>query len=385
MEEKKDEGLAAAHDYRGQQQRRYGGAETEQFIHRSKTEFDAAVAHVQIMFPDMTPAVICSLMNERSGPETDLDEPISHSQIQDFRQIIERAMEVFGFPLHEGVSLGVLHGAGTQATQQRVMMTDASVVMVTSNLLMLVHRTAKLLALSLPIEIDGEKFTPSYDLQKIGEYMDGLPDLQNAWDELFFDYALNFLSPANGRTVFVFGKEQQTLWDDLSEAMSLFIVGHEYGHHIAQHKLGDSVGVGGEEKKIQYKKEFEADIYAALLSAEAGELTERPNWFSLTGAGAVVILTMLDLIQRGVQILREGYEAGHHESDSHPPLADRIQAIRAVSSNYFGEGNIHMAIAVQDTLIGTVLHAWDSAKKSLMQHHRNNVRPVEDASGGWLP
>lgn len=385
MPEDTNDGLAAAHDYRGQQQYRYGKTETFKFIESTKKEFDAAVAHVQIMFPDFTREKLVAMMNEKPGPETVMDEPIGHSQIQDFRVLIEQAIEKYGFPLHDGVSLGVLHGSGTEAMQQRVMMTNASVIMVTSNMLMLVHRVAKLLALSLPLTISEENFTPVYDLLEIKKFILADEQLLETWKELFFDYSFNNSSPANGRAVYVFGKERQTLWDDFSEAMSLFVVGHEYGHHIAQHSLGNQAGVTGENSATQHQKEFEADIYATLLSSQAGQLTERPNWFALTSVGAVVILTVLELIRRGSRILATGQDEDSNTRSSHPPLEERIKAIRVAAHHFCGDGNFEVALKMQETILGTVQVAWQSARDSLMISHRSGIRPVEDVSGGWLP
>jgi hypothetical protein len=386
MDKKKNEELEAAHDYREQQQQRYGEIGTKKFIAATREKFDDAIAHIQTMFPEITREDVTTIINTHSPGQTKWDEPIGHSNTEHLRLLIEQSAARIGFKLHGGVSIGVLHGSGSEAMQQHVMMTNASVVLVTSNLLLMTHRLAKLLALSLPIKLFGEEqFTPVYDLKQIEINMLNNEILKSAWREFFLDHASDPKSPSAGSPVFVFGKEKQTLWDDLSESMELFIVGHEYGHHIAKHRLGEEAQALGEDWVARHKKEFEADIYGILLSAEAGQCNERPNWFALTSVGAVIVLTVLELNRQGIKILETGQVEELNTRSSHPDLEERIKATRAATHHFLGDEKFNVAIEMQNAFLGLIELAWIDAKSFLIERHHTGARPHRSGPQEWLP
>jgi hypothetical protein len=316
---------------------------------------------------------------------TELDHPITHSKVIGNCKLIELAAEKCNFSLHGRVSAGALQSGGLAAMQQRVMMTEASVVMVTADLILLINRLSKLIALSLPIEGGGEEFNPRYDLESVTKQINETENLRSEWISFFCDYSYssNSKSPVHGGPIIVYGKERQTLWDDFDEAMSLFVIGHEYGHHIAKHSLGDQVSVDGMNTESQHQDELVADMLATVLSTSAGQLAERPNWFALSGVGAVIILTVLEYIRRGERILNTGSHESTITRNSHPPLDGRLKVVRNVVSDFFGDKGAETAIRMQNHIKELIDLAWFYASEELINAHHRGVRPKRRISNGY--
>lgn len=386
MAKENNDDLFAAHDYRGQQQLRYDENEAKRFSEDSRIKLDEGMEHLQKMFPELTAEMLLHELKSTSGFMTELDHPLTHSKVIGNSRLIELAAEKCNFPLRGGVSAGALLTGGLSAMQQRVMMTEASVVMVTADLILLINRLSKLIALSLPIEGGGEKFNPRYDLESVTKQINETENLRSEWISFFCDYSYSCSSKflLHGGPIFVYGKERQTLWDDFDEAMSLFVIGHEYGHHIAKHSLGDQVSVDGMATESQHQDELVADMLATVLSTSAGQLTERPNWFALSGVGAVIILTVLEYIRRGERILNTGNHESTITRNSHPPLEDRLKVVRYVVADFIGDKGAETAIRMQNHIMALIDLAWFYASKELINAHHRGVRPIEE-SREWLP
>lgn len=386
MTKENNDDLVAAHDYRSQQQLRYDGNEAKRLSEAAKIKFDEGMAHLQKMFPELTAEMLLHELKSTNGFMTELDHPLTHSKVIDNSRLIELAAKKCDLSLHGGVAAGALQTGGLAAMQQRVMMTEASVVMVTADLMLLINRLSKLIALSLPIEGGGEKFNPQYDLESITKQINSTENLRFEWISFFYDYSYSSSSKAlmHGGPIFVYGKERQTLWDDFDEAMSLFVIGHEYGHHIAKHSLGDQVSVDGMDTESQHQDELVADMLATALSTSAGQLTERPNWFALTGVGAVIILTALEYIRRGERILKTGSHESTITRNSHPPLDDRLKVVRYVVSDFIRNKGSETAIRMQNHIKDLLDLAWFYASEELINAYHQGVRPIED-SREWLP
>ena len=138
-----------AHDYRGQQQTKYGTEMPSLMMQAIPILKPKLVAHLKSFLPDRATEELNQQLDNiatNSDRKTSLDEPFGCAIMQNLCLQIESAAVGLNLPLHEGVSAGVLHTAKTEAMQQPVMMTDASVVQMTANMLMLCNRLAKLLA-----------------------------------------------------------------------------------------------------------------------------------------------------------------------------------------------------------------------------------------------
>jgi hypothetical protein len=310
--------LLAAHDFRAQQQLRYaqvdGKTELEEIRHR----FPEAMQHLREVFPDAEINFDMSLLDAISLV-TENDKPLSHSLVQDAKDLVEGAARALGLRLFNGVSAGAIDSPGLEASQQRLMLTDASVVLVSEHMLLALHRFSKLLALSVPFtELDDKNFKISEHVADYTDKLDIDSQLQNAWCEFLINYSLHPTNPPRGSVVLVPSNQRMTLMSDLNEAMLCFVVAHEYGHHIAAHSLGKVAGVDGPDKGIQHKQEIEADSIGALLTMELGKT--RRNHFAMTNVGSVLVLNVLELFRRGSAIISSGNEPIKSVRETHPLL-----------------------------------------------------------------
>lgn len=386
MSDSNNENLNAAHDFRAQQQKRYSTKDPEIMLEQTRKLLPAALRHLQIMFPSLTEEELENEINKYPKGETPHDERTAHAHVQSTKEKIEAAAKVLNFNLRDGVSLGALDGDGYEAMQQRVMLTDASVILVTSNLLIMINRLAKLLALSIPIrKVDDNSFEPRYAPEECKQLLLEDEELQHSWTTFFADYAMSPLKPYHGKALYVFGPERQTLWDDISEAIHLFVVGHEYGHHIDDHRLGDEAGVNGEDKDEAHRKEVMADILGCAMTIQAGRAEERHNWCALANVGAMAILIVLELIRRGNRILSTGEDNEDETRDTHPPLETRLEAVNAVTKQDLNEHDAKIAFVMQNCIYHVLFFVWGHVAPFLKTIHENGTRPAEVNQGGWLP
>jgi hypothetical protein len=113
--------------------------------------------------------------------------------------------------------------------------------------------------------------------------------------------------------------------------MEVFAIGHEYRHHSARHNTGTtaSSSVSSEEA---YRYEFEADEIALKVShflgrrGFAGHFRDIRNSWMESGAGAVALLVIADLISAAQQLLEKGHHADE-ESPAHPLVRDRVRIL----------------------------------------------------------
>lgn len=377
--------IQVAHDYREQQQRRYGETQTDKFIEALTTHKDAALSHLRKFIPGLTGAQYEQLLREgKAISKTAFDDPIGQLELAEIQQKILAAATRRGLPRPSRVSVGVLHGDGVEAMQQRVMLADASIIMLTAHLSILINRLAKLIALSVPIAIRGDQFDILYespDFFLLAEQ----PYLQGMWAKFFIDYAVDSDHPSGGEELIVQGDKRQTIWQDMAQAIKLFVMGHEYGHHIAGHSLDGAIGADGEQQEAQHRKEHEADHIALLLSTEAGQAEDIPNWPALTGCGAVSILLVLELARQGKHTLLTGSAPPAATRGSHPSFDARLTKIQRWTEQLWENKGEDIAIRMQNAYVDLILHAWKPAQAALLNAHKRGVRPNRKDTGGWLP
>lgn len=382
----KNDELSAAEDYRVQQQIRYDKAAVELFKRNIIEKFDEALLHFQKFNPELTREMFEDYLSPTGSASTELDEHYAYFGVLSLCELIEQSAEKNNLPLHAGVAAGVVMRSGIAATQERVMMTEASVITMSSDLMILINRIAKLLALSIPIESreDGTH-VPQYDFVAVLDQINKTENLRAYWIRLFMDYSKNFKSPSAGEVIVITNEDQQTLWIDFDEAMNLFVLGHEYGHHIAKHSLGGQIGAEWDDSISMHHNELEADLLATILSTSAGQLTDRPNYCALTGLGAVVILTVLDCIRKGESILKTGRADIGNESQTHPPLEKRLEIIRDYITHFIGDKGIETVRTMHNCIHDLINTAWDNSAEELSKAYQDGVRPPNDSPQDWLP
>lgn len=378
--------LSAAHDYRAQQQARVGKEP-----HRESIESMVArgLPHLRQFFPDLKSHHLVSEFHKRSlHVDTAWDEPLLHAMLLDSQKKIEAACDQLGYQIRDGISIGFLKLGATEAMQQPVMLTDTSVIMLTNNLQLLMHRTAKLLALSIPYKVSSpDQFNISMDIAEAVALVNSNKQLQRDWAMVFINYATNPEDPFVGDPVIVTEAERHTIWEDVGEAMMLFVVGHEYAHHILKHSLSGMAGAAGVDTETSHRMEREADTLGVMLSMHAGEAEKIPNLFAIFGIGAATVLTVIEYCRHATQVLAHG-EVKDEARATHPPLSERLEGIAYVVPEIlkpYGPDQTDVVRRMQGMFVGIIQNAWNSAKAALALAHRNGIRPTYSEEVGWLP
>lgn len=107
----------------------------------------------------------------------------------------------------------------------------------------------------------------------------------------------------------------------LLKAMEVFVVGHEYGHFLAEEREPTFQGQLDQARGLELE-DF-CDRYGASICHRLG--AEHQNWLAYTGAGPILLFRGMRLGQIAAEAL-SGEEC--KMSDDHPPIQDRIQALR---------------------------------------------------------
>jgi len=313
------------------------------------------------------------------------DDPLTQKVLNDLCQRIEAAASLAHFDLRGGVSAGTVMGGSLHARQIPVLQTSASVILVTAILFGMCNRIAKLVARSASIshvEQDGEKLVCiEYAPDDPQEAFKRDADLLTDWRQALVDFATNLEHPDLGRTYAPTGLTQ-VLWGQALASMELFVVGHEYGHHLASHGVdiqdssADSFGDG-------YSMELEADRYGALLAAVAAHSDSLPNMYAISCVGPLVVLTVLEYADRGHSLLTSGKLTPRRE-DPHPPIEERSEALRAAVIYLNGKEESVPLLQVFDNTKKLLEAVWLDVEKELLR--RYGSRSVTQASGSdWTP
>jgi hypothetical protein len=143
--------------------------------------------------------------------------------------------------------------------------------------------------------------------------------------EILIKLPLTYL--VNGRPVgihpLVLPEEtQQAFAAALVEGMNRFIMGHEYAHIILRHISPCNAERTPKEVLRSQTEEFEADRYGFYLAMVSQREYQRTAYVAID-----MLLTYMDLIEKGMSLLVAGHEGTRIDS-SHPSPSKRRAAIR---------------------------------------------------------
>jgi hypothetical protein len=162
-----------------------------------------------------------------------------------------------------------------------------------------------------------------------------------------------------------------------------FAIAHEYGHHIAQHELGDSAEAGNIHAGRKHE-ELEADLLAAMISRYYGAHSKPQDFFSMSGAGGVVILMAMELIRRTRDLLETGTETSF-TSNSHPSFEERLanfERIRTLCAPQDVEAFEKTRRRMRNLFEGV----WRIVRPHILKLHTRGLRPPAAAGHDqWLP
>jgi hypothetical protein len=152
--------------------------------------------------------------------------------------------------------------------------------------------------------------------------------------------------------------------------MELFVVAHEFGHHIAKHSLEGSAAVDSESNLQSKIDELEADRIAALIVADFGAESQIHAAHSV--AGGVVALVGLDLLRRTRSVLSTG-RVQQIDSNTHPTLDQRLLVFDTLR---YDPRNVEHVRSTRQNFRDILEGLWDLILPDLQAMHARGIRPA---------
>ncbi|TNJ25287.1 hypothetical protein CF111_04410 [Aeromonas sobria] len=377
--------LKSAHELREQMQEKNSD---EIFIEDGFNE--KFIAHLKDIFKFASEDEINSVMKMCIIPQlyTKYDSPLTYSLINTYESIVLDSLKILNYDLLDGVSIGVIKKDDLTAEQTKVIMTNASVINISENLLLTINRYSKLLAKSLAINIVGkDSFVIDRNIQRCIDENLRDKQLQYEWDMFFADHALSLNTPYKGAAIDLKSYEELSLFDALSTSMTIFVLGHEYGHHVMKHSYNGEVCTASHREDEYRIDEYEADRVAFEISTASStlELNGDIKFFLYANIGALLVFTMFDYIKMAHSILDKGsisYDV--NIEGSHPSGPNRYnEFIRFITSEYRLEDIPHIR-DFHGFITSLTDHIWSNSQNHIMKMYEHGFRP-KDNENGWLP
>jgi hypothetical protein len=256
------------------------------------------------------------------------------------------------------------------------MTTNASMIVIPEWTLMLCHFICKLLSRAVSKKGASETIAVSYDSEQVLTKIRATPTLRK-YAAGFFAYCatqnrmpLRSIKNATGLT--------RPVWVQLLMAVEIFVIGHEYGHHIALHSTVNPLESDPVILKVQ---ELEADHIAALITAHIG--AEFRLQFAHCGSAGVIALVGTDMVRRARSVLITGEEAPYL-SETHPPLEDRLLMLETLRYDPRQADAVHRT---RQHFRSIMEGLWDLILPDLKRMHARGIRPMPVArkDSQWLP
>jgi hypothetical protein len=138
----------------------------------------------------------------------------------------------------------------------------------------------------------------------------------------------------------------------LTDLTERWVIAHEYGHGMS---AGFQALVGAQWPASRYAEEYFADLDATILTAlSATKLDGVPPEFALMGG--TFALACLEVVQRGLAVVRDGKDSTDRGDQEHPPEKDRALFIfdnfnryLVIKENPYGPGDMDVAFIAHPT------------------------------------
>jgi hypothetical protein len=280
---------------------------------------------------------------------------------------IEHVCQKLKLSMHGGLACGLVWDGSLSPAQQPVMTTNASIIVFPQRMLMLCHYFCKLLARSLSLRdiTDGTEvnFSAKLALAKIAA---NKRLRRYALGFIAFNATLNprFLKPLkNAKGI------ARPVWRNLLIGTELFVLAHEYGHHLALHRTEDELDADLSPSDRAKLQELEADHLAALITAHFGAEAELPIAHSC--AAAVVALVGTDIVRRARSVLLTG-KVEEFRSETHPGLDERLSMLETLP---YDARNTEAVRSMRQEFYAIMEGIWDMVVPDLVRMHKEGVRP----------
>jgi len=254
---------------------------------------------------------------------------------------VDAACDGLGLNIQKGVVRGVLPIRGIGAVSSDFYGTGVAIVGIDASLVPFTGMLTDLLAdsfeyrdtpdsLAVVLDADAclQKITEGKTLMKTHQdALAGRETLISFWERFFLHFAGLSMSWPQAK----FTDAQKEIKFQLTSAMEVFVVGHEYAHHIHGHNAGPGAASSVPSEEA-YRYEFEADRtawrIAKYLGAAgfAGRPTSIRNAWMESSAGAVAYLSAAQAVQRVRSVLESGSDEDR-PSPTHPLIYDRLVAL----------------------------------------------------------
>jgi hypothetical protein len=300
-----------------------------------------------------------------------------------FSTVIEGLCEKLKLPLRGGVACGAVYQPKDVPAQMPVLGTNASVIVIPEHSLMQCHYISKALAWGFPIEKEGERHAVSLRPKRI------LKKLRR--DPTYLARAIAYCATHDGRCFAGLNYQStagvaRVLHIELLLATEIFMVAHEYGHHIDDHRLGGGADVEGLIGDTPIIQELRADYLAALITAHFGATSCQPrNYWATSGVAAIIVLGAMDLVLRARAFLQTGVDRVR-PSDTHPPMMVRLLAVDRLNRRYDPRERVATRNSRRN-IRHVMTSLWDLIQPELRRLRDRGIRPLPLCSeeAQWLP
>jgi hypothetical protein len=220
------------------------------------------------------------------------------------------------------VITGIEPRLGVFASRMGVILTNASIVTVGSQIFRFCNVVSK--ALAQTVLIDPQGWDNLDDTNALRKKVCVRSDVIAYWFQIIASFSML------GTSIFVPLKvpppAQANLRSEILDALEIFAIAHEYAHHILKHGRLQSASSDTGKNDAARHEEFEADTLAIAISqlVTGNQLNE--NVLMLSGVGMVVFLHTLHMLDEARHLLglRDGEVASH---GSHPSAEDRLSYV----------------------------------------------------------
>ena len=156
---------------------------------------------------------------------------------------VEDACRRISLSLYSGVEAGIVWGPSIGPAQQAIPTTNASIIIIPVPTLQLCHAVCKLLSRSVAIKRAGDQISVTHASNDVLAKIASTPELRK-----YAAGSVAFCATHDGRCLSPLKDARglaRPLWRQLLTATELFVIAHEYAHHIALHRAGNTASVDG--------------------------------------------------------------------------------------------------------------------------------------------